>query len=256
MKASLNLLLGIAVCLAVSLPTHAALVAYFPVDSATDSSNFLDDIIDDLGHGVADGASTNNSGSIVFDATRGGDVLSTVQGHRYTAGTQDIDLSIGFTWSLWFRSPSDQFNNSEGGADVIIGSRNGIWNKVQPTATQRYFDLTGYDIDDGTWHHIAYTGDSVNGGEFWIDGVSVATDSTPFNGTQTVNDVMEIGGSSRFSEDVDGFIDDISIWTGVLTDQQIIDLSNGVSPLTIPEPSSLSLIGLGALSLYFLRRRH
>ena len=223
---------------------------------STDSSNFLDDVIDDATHGVADGTSANNSASIIFDVTRGGDVLSTVQGHRYTAGTQDINLAVGFTWSVWFKSPSDQFNNNEGGADTIIGSRNGIWNKVQPTGAGRYFDLTGYDIDDGAWHHLVYTGDNVVGGAMWIDGSKIATDPSPFNGTQTVNDVFEIGGSSRFSEDVDGLIDDVAIWNEVISDADIASLFQGVSPdeLAIPEPASV-LMGLAGLGLVVMRRR-
>jgi len=226
---------------------QAGLVAHFPVNSATDSSTFLDDVVDDATHGVADGTSSNEDGSIVFDATRGGDVLQTVQGHRFTAGTQDIDLSEGFGWSLWFKSPSANFNIDDAGADVIIGSRNGIWNKVQPTGTERFFDLGGYNIDDGAWHHIAYVGDSTDGGAIWIDGVQVATDATPFNGTQTVNDVMEIGGSSRFSEDATGFMDEIRIFDHRLSESEI-------QALAIPEPSSLALLGLGGLLIARRRR--
>lgn len=228
----------------------AGLVAHFPVDAATDSSTFLNDVIDDPTHGVTDGTSNNTNGAIVVDPLRG-DVLQTVQGHRFTAGTQDIDLSEGFGWSLWFKSPSANFNNDESGADVIIGSRNGIWNKVQPTATQRFFDLGGYNIDDGAWHHIAYVGDSADGGAIWIDGALVATDATPFNNTQTVNDVMEIGGSSRFSEDVDGFIDEIRIFDHRLTESEIQALS---APTVIPAPSAM-LLGAVGLGITALRRR-
>ena len=212
--------------LACVTPASADLVAYFPVTAATDSSTFLDDIIDDPSHGVADGTSSNENASIVVDPVRG-EVVETVQGHRYRAGTQDIDLAVGFSWSLWFKAASADVNKNDPGADVIIGSRNGIWNKVQPTGTQRYFDLRGYDIDDGEWHHIAYTGDNVVGGALWIDGVKIASDATPFNNVQIVNDVFEIGGSSRFTEDVDAFIDDIGIWNEVLSDEIIIGLANG-----------------------------
>jgi hypothetical protein len=82
MKARTTLLALIATGLMIS-SAQAALVAYFPVNASTDSSSFLDDVIDDPTHGVSDGILANNSGvSIIFDATRGGDVLKTVQGHR------------------------------------------------------------------------------------------------------------------------------------------------------------------------------
>ena len=249
MTKTATLLAAVTATAFVGASANAALVAYFPINSATDSSNFIDDVVDDPLHGVTDGTSSNNNASIIFDATRGGDVLSTVNDHRYTAGTQDINLANGFTWSLWVKADSVA-NNNNGSADVIIGSRNGIWNKVQPQGTQRYFDLP-YNINDDTWHHIAYTGDNVVGGAFWIDGVKVATDATPFNGVQTVNDVFEIGGSSRFTEDYIGLIDDISIWDEVLSDQAIIDLANGGA---VPEPSSLALLGLGGLLIARRRR--
>jgi hypothetical protein len=234
---------------------NAALVAHFPVDSATDSSTFLDDVVDDSTHGVTDGTGNNETGSIVNDATRG-DVLKTVQGHRFSAGTQDINLSEGFTWSLWVKSDSSA-NNAEGdGADVIIGSRNGAWNKVQPTGTERWFSFS-YDVDDDTWHHLAYTGaldtndDPV--GEFWVDGTKVDTDTDgTSNGNTTLDDPMEIGGSSRFSEDYAGLIDDIGVWNERLSDSRIQDIANGGA---IPEPASLALMGLGGLMLLPRRKR-
>ena len=145
--------------------------------------------------------------------------------HRYRAGTQDIDLAVGFSWSLWFKAASADVNKNDPGADVIIGSRNGIWNKVQPTGTQRYFDLRGYDIDDGEWHHIAYTGDNVVGGA-QIDGVKIASDATPFNNVQIVNDVFEIG-DRLVSPKMSMPLDDIGVWNEVLSDEIIIGLANG-----------------------------
>lgn len=235
------------------------LVAYFPVDSSTDSSNFLDDVIDDASHGTADGSTTSNLGAIVFDATRDGDVLSTVQGHHYDAGTQDIDLSDGFTWSFWVKS--DSVANADSGADVIIGSRSGSWNKVQPggtNATARFFDHT-YDISDDTWYHVAYTGSTAANAsgelsEFWIDGVKVSTDSNgTFNNLQVENTVLEIGGASQFSEEWTGLLDDIAIWERVLSDNDIKALAAGAS-IIAPTPAALPA-GLALIGLVAARRR-
>ena len=212
---------------------HATLVAYFPLNegSAGSTASTIDDVIDDPTHGVTDGTANNSNATWVNDAQRG-IVLSTVQGNRFNAGTQDIDLSLGFTWSLWVKMSSA--GNADSGADVIIGSRSGVWNKVQPTATQRYFDLGNYNVNDDTWHHLAYTGDTT-GAAFYVDGVMVASDGTPFNNLQTVNDPMEIGGSSQYSEDAEGLLSDIAIWNERLTEQRIIELSAGGS--VVPKPN-------------------
>ena len=233
---------------------QAGLVAYFPLNEGTagTTASSIDDIIDDPTHGVTDGTANNSDGAWVNDATRG-IVLSTVQGNRFTAGTQDLDLSVGFTWSLWVKS--DSVGNADAGADTIIGSRNGTWNKVQPTAVQRWFDLTGYDLNDDTWHHIVYTGDAATGGAFYIDGSQVATDPTPFNNLTAINDVMEIGGSSRFSEDWTGLMDDIAIWNERLSEQDIVALANGADPQNVPEPGSIALLGLAGLMMARRRRQ-
>jgi len=241
---------------------QAALVAYFPADSATDSSTFLDDIIDDASHGAADGIGNNNTGGIVVDGTRG-DVAYSPQGHRYTAGTQDIDLSEGFTWSLWWKAETAGFDTGDGGADVIIGSRSGSWNKVQISSTARFFDLGNYNVDDGEWHHIAYTGvgTGLSGstfGEMWIDGVSVDTDTNgTYNNLTVENTKLEIGGASQFSEDTQGFVDDVAIWNEVLSDERIQGLAAG-DPVqggpVIPAPAALPA-GLALMGVMLIARR-
>ena len=222
--------------------SHATLVAYFPVDSATDSSNFLDDIIDDPTHGTTNGTSANNNASIIFDAFRGGDVLSTVEGHRFSAGTQDIDLTLGFTWSLWVKVNSS--NLSDSGADVIIGTRQGnatatsttAWHKMDLGGISAWngSELTYTNLADDTWHHIAYTGDTTSR-EIWIDGVMVKSDTSIVVNTIARN--LEIGGSSQFSEDVTGLYDDIAIWNEKLSNNRIIELAAGASVIELPNLS-------------------
>lgn len=239
---------------------QGALVAYFPINSATDSSTFLDDVIDDPTHLVTDATSSNQNGSIVFDATRGGDVLSTVEGHRYLAGKQDIDLTEGFTWSLWVKISSS--NLTDTGADVIIGTRQGgatqtsttAWHKLDLGGISAWngTELTYTNLADDTWHHIAYTGDTT-GRAIWIDGILVDTDTTIV--VNTIDRNLEIGGSSQFSEDVTGLIDDIAIWNERLADSQIIALAAGAPVIPIPEPGSLALLGLGGLLVASRRRR-
>lgn len=234
---------------------QAGLVAYFPINASTDTGKFLDDVIDDPAHPITDATTANNGGSIIFDATRGGDVLSTIQGHRLVGGDQGSDLSVGFTWSLWVKVSATAPGNSDSGSDVIIGSRSGIWNKVQTTGTARWFDLGNYNLLDNTWHHIAYTGSAALGASFWVDGVKKSTDLTPLSAIQVtgVNDNFEIGGTAQFSEDMEGLIDDIAVWNEVLSDQRIIALANGEAVL--PEPGTIALLAIGGLLAGARRRK-
>ncbi len=239
---NIRTLLTAALTLAGACSAGANLVAYFPVNAATDSSTFLDDIIDDPAHGTSNGTSTNNNASIIFDAFRGGDVLSTVEGHRYSAGTQSIDLTLGFTWSLWVKINSS--NLTDAGADVIIGTRQGsatqdsttAWHKMDLGGISAWngSELTYTNLADNTWHHIAYTGDTT-GREIWIDGVLVDTDTSIVVNTIARN--LEIGGSSQFSEDVTGLYDDIAIWNERLSSNRIIELAAGAPVIPIPNLS-------------------
>lgn len=186
----------------------------------------------------------------------GGDVLSTIDGHRLTAGTQGIDLSVGFAWSLWVNVASS--NTSDTGADSIIGTRatsGGAWHKMDLAGISNWNGggITYTSLADDTWHHIVYTGDST-GLQMFIDGTSVGTDLTV--PTSTFDGKMEIGGTSQFSEDVTGLYDDIAIYNVRLTPTQVTALAGGASPASvIPEPSTFSLLGLALTGLCFSRRR-
>lgn len=235
---------GLASVLAAS--SQAALVAHFPISSATDSRTFLDDVIDNASHGVANGTTTTGSTShtyIVNDAFRGGDVLSTIEGHRYTAGTQNISLTSGFTWTLWVNVATS--NTSDTGSDSIIGTRSesavdgnawhkidlkqtGSWNGVIPGAFGQS-EYTGGTLADGNWHFLAYVGDTSNR-RLYKDGVLIGEDTNTSGQSNTFNGNMEIGGSSRYSEDVTGLYDDIAIWNERLTVDEAFSLYEISSP--------------------------
>lgn len=224
----------------------AALVAHFPVNSATDSATFLNDVIDNATHGVTDGTTTGSGSSaggiagssIVFNAFRGGDVVSTIEGHRYRAGTQDINLNSGFSWSLWVNVNAS--NVTDSGADSIIGTRNasgGVWHKIDLLNTGNWNgnvpnsgNYTGGTLADSNWHFLTYVGDTTNR-QLYKDGVLIGADTT-FTLT-TFNGVMEIGGTSNFSEDITGFYDDIAIWNERLTADEAFSLYELTSPTSL-----------------------
>ncbi len=216
---------------AMALLLHAAqgdLVAYWPLNDGDPgtpvSATGADDVIDDPNHGATDATAQGPNDTWELDPRRG-IVLSTKEGSRLRAGTQDIDLAKGFTWSLWVKAARS--NKTDAGADVIIGSRNGIWNKVGYDRMNRWATISGYDVADDSWHHMAVVGTTEPRVSLYIDGVPIGSDTTFQNNAMTVNDVLEIGGSSKYSEDLTGLMSDVAIWDEALPLSRIQDLANG-----------------------------
>lgn len=222
-----------AILSALLLPCQGDLVAYFPLNEGTpgEITEVIDDVIDNPDHGITDGTANNQSATWVDDSERGV-VLDSPGDNRFLAGTQDIDLTKGFTWSFWAKVAV-----GETAARVVIGTRNGSWHKITVASG---VDGTGfvdfvsgaYDLADGLWHHIALVGTDNGSGvpndvevSFYLDGVKLGTDTTAV--TLNYNGQMEIGGSTRFSEYSNVRLDDIAIWDEALSEGAIIGLANG-----------------------------
>jgi len=218
---------------------NAELVAYWPLNDGPvgEPVTGADDVID-AALTFTDATVEGSGGTWVNDPTRG-IVLSTGEDDRLVGGTQGIDLNKGFTWSLWVNVNSS--NKTDTGADVIIGSRNGVWNKLQPTDLQRWADIGGYDVADDTWHHMAVVGTTEPRVSLYIDGSLGGSDTTFWNDLMTVNDKLEFGGSSRYSEDITGLMSEIAIWDEALTEDRIKDLAAGGDVIVKPDPNAPSV---------------
>jgi hypothetical protein len=209
------------------------LVAYFPLNEGTPGEvvEVIDDVIDDPNHGVTDGTANNLSATWVDDPERG-IVLDSPGNNRFLAGTQDIDLVKGFTWSLWVKVAV-----GETAPKVVIGTRNGSWHKITVSSGVDgvgFVDFVAgaYDLADGLWHHLALVGTDNGSGvandvrvSFYLDGVKLGEDTTA--AALTYNGQMEIGGSTRFNEFANCRLDDVAIWDEALSEEVIIGLANG-----------------------------
>lgn len=93
--------------------------------------------------------------------------------------------------------------------------------------------LGSIDITDGEWHHIVATYDKINlkvyvDGE--LDGTTPATQTITYVGTSCLIGDDPIGDTTN----LDGYIDEIGIWSRALTESEIDELYNGGSGKTYP----------------------
>jgi hypothetical protein len=107
---------------------------------------------------------------------------------------------------------------------------------------------------DGAWHDYVLTSAAGTGTRFYIDGTLV------FSSALTM-DVVPDGSFTRFGNQFDGFneyfkgeLDDIKVWSGALSAQEVEDYSN---PAVVPLPAGtpLMLTGLAAFAALSWRNR-
>ncbi|MEM7394430.1 MAG: Ig-like domain-containing protein, partial [Verrucomicrobiota bacterium] len=238
MTKKLTLLMGLMLfgLTALAQNPNTNLVAYWPLNDGTNGQavSGADDVID-AGLTFTDATVEGSGGIWSNDSTRG-IVFSTGENDRLVGGTQGIDLNLGFTWSLWVNMAAS--NLSDPGADVIMGTRvGGPFHKFQVTSIANWVSISGYNLADDQWHHIALAGDT-NGVRLYIDGQFFAEDTTA--ASPTYNGKLEFGGSSGFSEDVTGLMSDIAIWHEALSTNRIAALAAGGAVILDATPPVLS----------------
>lgn len=108
--------------------------------------------------------------------------------------------------------------------------------------------LLGVNLLDGQWHHVAATYDGTTR-TLWLDGQFLASDTPPAHLAAPSN--FRIG-STNFGEFFDGTLDDVAVFSAALTQGELQRIMTGdftAYGVTIPEPGSVVLMGLGALCL-------
>jgi hypothetical protein len=189
-----------------------------------------------------------------------------------TAGNQTIDWGLpGISISFWMKDPVDMSRNN-----VAIDLGEDGWQNLQSSFGYRsdYLDATlrhdgvgapnrpvgqspPYNfvttVSDGQWHHVALVVDNATDwAVLYVDNVlqqlGVDGNGNPIMGWSTntaqglegpVSEIMTIGNFA-------GYIDELLIQGEVMT-----DFSNAIN---VPEPGSLSLIGLAGLAVLKRRR--
>jgi hypothetical protein len=101
--------------------------------------------------------------------------------------------------------------------------------------------VSSASVNDGQWHHAAVTVDGVGDALLYLDGVEVASQAEPFFdavldlNTMAIGRNVDSGGGQWY---FDGHLDDVAVFSEVLTPAQILQIAAGTSPS--------SIVGLGS----------
>lgn len=123
------------------------------------------------------------------------------------------------------------------------------------------------NVDPGSWHHVVFAfygnkgGFATNLREMYVDGALVVSDTT--SNFSTGHGLMQfvIGSDLGLTATFFGLIDEYAIYElGGLADfnarqARVQSIAGHYAIVTIPEPSSMVLLGMGAISLMVSRRR-
>ncbi len=242
-----------------SPPIGGLLSAYWPLDSTDgtitpdegpngyhldlmnmDASNF---IIDE-GHAVA---SFNGADTLLARIHSVDDDLPISQNPAYTismwvkiTGTGQNDLRFFSEGSTISGNPLLNLGTRNDGSDdsLDVFLRDGGGPPHQFSTAQPL---------DGTWRHLAYTHNDANKKiQLYLDGVLDREDWTFKDLTSPDIDTTSIGGILRAdpSHWVDGLVDDVSLWKGVMSPAKITELASGKTPDEIAGTASFEVTSI------------
>lgn len=234
------------------------------------------------------GTAANNSGSLSANSDYNGTLTGTITLNQtsFTNGGNAFDFGGGritfadtlgamteWTVEAWINvastgiSDAHLFGNDLGGwnDDVLIGmspegntggvgaGNFGVVQQGSPGSVRDHAGGTTLSIN--TWHHVVVTG-STTAGELsvYVDGTLAETNSSLTNGVSFGDNAYAIGAKrATGGNEFDGLIDEVAVYNRALTGTQINNNFNSIT--SVPEPSSVTLLGLGGLALILRRRR-
>jgi Concanavalin A-like lectin/glucanases superfamily/PEP-CTERM motif len=111
---------------------------------------------------------------------------------------------------------------------------------------------SGVTPSTSAWTFLAAVYDqSSNSLTYYVNGMAFST-STSFGGSMPF---FDIGNNPGFGENFSGLIDNVFVYNQALTPSEIATIRSDGFPSSVPEPSSLTLLGIAAVGLTMLRRR-
>lgn len=170
----------------------------------------------------------------------------------------DINIGAGINFTNNF-SVTAWVNFNDLSQHNIIGNATGSafrnsGNKLQFTNFGKQDYTSTGTLTAGVWTHVAAVVDANNDGQLYINGVDagLVPHNAAGNGSNAPYAIGALGPGNT-SNGMVGLIDDVRIYDGSLTQNEVIDIMT--PPPVIPEPSSLVLATLGSLGLLGWGRR-
>lgn len=125
--------------------------------------------------------------------------------------------------------------NSQGGYSFVIINTNKIqWSVTETSGYVTYSRRrTTATLSTGTWYHIVCTFKASDGTmTIYIDGSNITAFDQNVNNARAIYDSthpFHVGAGSTFGAPVDGLVDEVGIWSKVLTQAEVTDLYNSGS---------------------------
>lgn len=219
---------------------HATLVSRFTFDE-TSGTTAADSVPGGssgvIGSNVTLGAAGKFGTAFTFnnDSTQAGIVdMGNAAALAALTASQKVTISVWLKWTTPGTRDSAIFLGNDTSAtrylDVGTTAAGGVYGRTRDAAnTSAAFPdmLLGTALNDGQWHHVAYTADAAaDVTQLYIDGVLAGTTTTPLFTFPAFNN-FEIGrlGRSSPTDAYAGSVDELRIYDTVLSSNEIATLA-------------------------------
>ena len=178
------------------------------------------------------------------------------------ASQSGLDLSTALSFSMWVKLES------------APGTQYQLINKLSQPANESYFfayrtaggtahlrlsvDETGLGIlqdiyavnqtlNNGQWYHLAVTWDGPTmTAKLYVDGAQIGSDQTNSQSDAIYNGAAAFGLGTPLVEGFDGMMDEVGVWSRVLTAAEVAALYNSGTPAAYADFGSLPVTGPAA----------